>query len=128
MKRIVFTLIVLFSLLTGISAQITWIGGGGDIYGQLRSNWSGNAVPGNSDDVLINVPVTITLDVSPNINSLRITSTVTLASSVSQTILLNSTASSPKGLQIDLGGTLTLDCTNPNPIGPNNLILSLTGT
>lgn len=43
------------------AATITWDGGGGDLSWQNALNWSGDQVPGPSDDVVINLPPDVTI-------------------------------------------------------------------
>lgn len=126
MKRFLLLLFFSFSFFNIYSATVTWVGGATGNW-STGSNWSGGIAPTSVDDVIFNTSTTVTLDVVPTMNSLLVTSscTVTLASSVSRTVSLSSTLTSPKGLQIDAGSSLIIDCTNAS--GTNNLILSLTG-
>ncbi len=44
-----------------LGATVSWIGAGGNTSWHTAANWSGNAVPGSADDVLIDVPGDITV-------------------------------------------------------------------
>ena len=60
---------------------VSWDGGGGDLNWNNPQNWSGKALPGNSDDVVINVPPNVTV-VCPNgaiIRSMQCTGSFSLA-------------------------------------------------
>jgi hypothetical protein len=83
-KNIV-TLATVLAMLTSVSsfgASISWTGNNGDGLWSPAENWSGNAVPGTTDDVTIGngYIVTISSAVS-NINSLIVSGTLTITSS-----------------------------------------------
>jgi hypothetical protein len=76
---LVFVTISLISCIQSFGATCTWDGGGGDNSWQTPENWSGDTLPGPSDDVVIpaaNTSVLVTSSVT--INGLTLGSGVTL--------------------------------------------------
>src|SRR5262245_37265074 len=52
-------------------ATVSWDGGGGNNSWHTAANWSGNAVPGLNDDVIIDVPGDITVVYSTGSTTVR---------------------------------------------------------
>jgi hypothetical protein len=140
MKRFLFSFLLLFSFGFANSVPITWTGIAGDGKWGTAGNWSTLSVPTASDDVTFTgVSVMVEMDVLPalapftyTINSLLVTlnSNVTLqrtqAGGGTRILQLASISSSPKGLQIDNGSTLTIDAINTTS-GTLNYELAFTG-
>lgn len=110
MNRI-FTLITIL-LLSTLSSQAvlkTWIGASGGSW-SVGGNWSPSGAPTSVDDVQFTGAALVTMDVSPNINSLLINAgaTVQFASSAVRSITLASTSTVTPGLKINAGSTLLL--------------------
>ncbi|MGC1471562.1 MAG: G8 domain-containing protein [Psychroserpens sp.] len=55
-----------------VMAQTTWTGSGGDTNWGNANNWSTNAVPTSTDDVIIPTGFTVTLNVTGNVRSIAI--------------------------------------------------------
>jgi hypothetical protein len=87
-------------------ATNTWTGATNNNW-STKSNWSSNAVPNNTDDIIINKNTSLNVDVSSTINSLTISNnaTVTFTSSGGggKTITIDNT-----GSFISSGSSLTL--------------------
>jgi hypothetical protein len=87
-------------------SMVTWIGGSGDW--NTASNWSGGALPGNSDDVIINTSgITVTHSSgSHSINSLNLTSATSNNFVLSGGTLAVATSVQDNGTFSVSGGTL----------------------
>jgi fibronectin-binding autotransporter adhesin len=125
MNRI-FTLTVA-CLLCALSSQAvlkTWIGASGGSW-SVGTNWSGGTAPLSADDVQFTGPALVTMDVSPNINSILVSAAgqVELSASAARTITLSSTSAITPGLKINAGATLKL-----SQSAASAFALALTGT
>ncbi len=86
-------------------SAVNWTGDGNDSNWDTAANWNTNAVPGPSDDVTINVPVSVvhSANVNDSINSLNSNFALTISGgslSIAAASTINSTLSI-------VGGTLT---------------------
>src|SRR5262245_40160412 len=73
-RPLVWAVMTILSALPLRAATVTWTGGAGDNLWSSPLNWSGGALPGAGDDVVINVPGNITVryrDLPTSIRSLQ---------------------------------------------------------
>lgn len=59
--------LALLGLASARGASVVWDGGGGDFSWQNRTNWSGDSLPGPTDDVAISIAGDATIVVSSNV-------------------------------------------------------------
>jgi hypothetical protein len=125
MKKKLHVLFFILLLLPSISFAVlkTWIGGAAGTW-SVGTNWSGGTAPGSVDDVEINNTTVITMNVSPVINSLKISGNniVELSAASLGTITISSTSAITPGLFIDAASTLRISQSTAN-----SFRLSLTG-
>jgi len=107
----IITLIILFLSVFALSAHaatLTWTGGGADNLASNPSNWSGNAVPQNGDEIIFDG--TSTKDCTWDLNI--IPSSVTITSAYTGTISLDSNLFIAEAIVWTGGGTDNL-ASNP---------------
>jgi hypothetical protein len=97
----------MFQPLPAVPAVVNWIDGTG--FWDVAANWSGGAIPGAADDVIINVaglPTVTYRTITSTINSLAITNATFAISSGALTV--SNTFSNNSATNVG-GGTLTLN-------------------
>ena len=126
MKRYLLSAILVVTYLSCAAVAKTWVGVSGANW-STPANWSPSGTPGSLDDVTFNTGTTLSviIDIGVGVNSITITnsSIITFQSPVSRTVAPTSTSTLNPALKIDVGSTLTIDCTNA--AGTNNFILDL---
>ena len=88
---------------SGGGGAVTWDGGGADNDWETALNWSGDAVPGADDDVVIDTEVYVELNGSTTINSLTLGSSTVPATT---TLVFNYNATTSGALVIDDGDVI----------------------
>lgn len=122
MKIIKLALLILFISQFSFAATVTWDADGGDGLWSTATNWSGDAVPTSSDDVVINNGDMVTLSsLTTTVKSLDIdgNSTLTIAISGNLTVDLATGTNAihiNSGSTLDNNGTLTVSSPSNNGI------------
>lgn len=126
--RTFFLILICCISCSGVIAQKTWTGSGGNKLWSNGSNWSPSGTPISTDNVLVNISDSINIDVAPNINSVTITGSaaVIFSTTTSRSITISSTSSVQLGLLIDAGSSLTVQGVIPGTTTVS-LTLALTG-